>query len=59
MKVIGFYDRFDATSEGDEGFAWDEVYVLCRRHAEKALLSWETKDLGDTAEGTCDYCRQI
>lgn len=56
MNVIGFYDKFDARKEGDEGFAWDEVLVLCRECAEASMSLHDCKDLGEVAAGRCNGC---
>lgn len=53
--IIGIYDKFCTLTEGDEGFAWDEVWVLCGDCLSKVTSS-EYKVLGETAEHCLD-CR--
>lgn len=58
MKIIGFYDIYDATPEGHEDFAWDQVLCLCEPCAEKVLAKWDTKELETVQGGECDGCRK-
>lgn len=53
-KVIGVYDKFDHLVQGDPGFLWDEVLVLCEYHAPDDRR--DTEVLGETNE-PCLYCR--
>jgi hypothetical protein len=57
MKIIGFYDKYDTTVEGEEGFAWDEVLCLCSPCAVKALHRNDGKELEEVTGGICDGCR--
>ena len=57
MKIIGFYDKYDTTTEGEEGFAWDEVLCLCSPCADKALRRNDGKELEEVTGGVCDGCR--